>query len=85
VPLVYAHTLEPCLNDSSILTAPHVCVYFAGVGPFDRVLCDVPCSGDGTVRKTLNIWRSWLPSSGLGLHALQLQVKREAETRLLTR
>lgn len=44
------------------------------MGPFDRVLCDVPCSGDGTVRKTMNIWRSWLPTSGLGLHALQLQV-----------
>ncbi len=23
---------------------------------FDRVLCDVPCSGDGTLRKNADIW-----------------------------
>jgi tRNA (cytosine34-C5)-methyltransferase len=27
---------------------------------FDRVLCDVPCSGDGTLRKNADIWPvSW--------------------------
>lgn len=36
---------------------------------FDRVLCDVPCSGDGTIRKNLGIWKSWQPSDGNGLHA----------------
>ena len=25
---------------------------------FDRILCDVPCSGDGTMRKNINLWRS---------------------------
>jgi multisite-specific tRNA:(cytosine-C5)-methyltransferase len=24
---------------------------------FDRVLCDVPCSGDGTLRKAPDMWR----------------------------
>ncbi len=24
---------------------------------FDRILCDVPCSGDGTLRKAPDIWR----------------------------
>lgn len=35
---------------------------------FDRILADVPCSGDGTLRKNLGIWRSWTPMEGNGLH-----------------
>lgn len=26
---------------------------------FDRVLCDVVCSGDGTFRKNIEIWKNW--------------------------
>ena len=35
---------------------------------FDRILCDVPCSGDGTIRKNLGIWKSWKGGDGNGLH-----------------
>ncbi|KAG8774961.1 hypothetical protein FRC12_001722 [Ceratobasidium sp. 428] len=35
---------------------------------FDRILCDVPCSGDGTVRKNMGIWKNWTPMNGNGLH-----------------
>ena len=41
---------------------------------FDRILADVPCSGDGTLRKNLEIWKLWTPSNGLGLHATQVRI-----------
>ncbi|SCV69372.1 BQ2448_2392 [Microbotryum intermedium] len=41
---------------------------------FDRILADVPCSGDGTLRKNLGIWREFNPGNGTGLHSLQLRI-----------
>ncbi|KAL9098186.1 MAG: hypothetical protein Q9187_009712, partial [Circinaria calcarea] len=41
---------------------------------FDRILADVPCSGDGTARKNVEIWRNWTPSNGLGLHMTQVRI-----------
>jgi 16S rRNA C967 or C1407 C5-methylase (RsmB/RsmF family) len=35
---------------------------------FDRILCDVPCSGDGTIRKNIDVWPKWSPANGLFLH-----------------
>lgn len=37
---------------------------------FDRILCDVPCSGDGTLRKNLDIWKKWNVASAFNLHRL---------------
>ena len=31
---------------------------------FDRILCDVPCSGDGTFRKNVDIWNKWKANAG---------------------
>ena len=41
---------------------------------FDRILCDVPCCGDGTLRKAPDIWRRWAIGNGNGLHPLQLRI-----------
>ncbi|KAJ6256354.1 hypothetical protein Dda_8852 [Drechslerella dactyloides] len=41
---------------------------------FDRVLCDVPCSGDGTVRKNPLVWRDWNVSNGNGLWSTQARI-----------
>ena len=41
---------------------------------FDRVLCDVPCSGDGTLRKAPDLWRRWGDGLGLGVHKMQLSI-----------
>jgi multisite-specific tRNA:(cytosine-C5)-methyltransferase len=45
-----------------------------GVLLFDRILCDVPCSGDGTLRKNPGIWKSWQIGDGNGLHGCVSQV-----------
>ncbi|KAI0159584.1 S-adenosyl-L-methionine-dependent methyltransferase [Xylariaceae sp. FL1272] len=41
---------------------------------FDRILADVPCSGDGTLRKNVDLWKYWQPGSALGLHSTQCRI-----------
>lgn len=41
---------------------------------FDRVLCDVPCSGDGTLRKNLGLWKNFNAHMGHTNHPLQVDI-----------
>ncbi|KAJ3100969.1 tRNA (cytosine(34)-C(5))-methyltransferase [Phlyctochytrium planicorne] len=41
---------------------------------FDRILADVPCSGDGTLRKNRGIWKTWHQNGGNALHKIQLAI-----------
>ncbi|CAK9794990.1 tRNA (cytosine(34)-C(5))-methyltransferase [Anthophora quadrimaculata] len=43
---------------------------------FDRILADVPCSGDGTMRKNPDIWCKWSPANGNNLHGVQYRIAR---------
>jgi len=45
---------------------------------FDRILCDVMCSGDGTMRKSPDVWKKWKPTIGMGLHPQQIKVAMRA-------
>ncbi|CAM9670776.1 unnamed protein product, partial [Phaeothamnion confervicola] len=55
-------------------TAAAAAAAAAGSGVFDRVLADVPCTGDGTLRKQPGIWRSWGAGGAIGLHPMQLAI-----------
>ncbi|KAF2757707.1 S-adenosyl-L-methionine-dependent methyltransferase [Pseudovirgaria hyperparasitica] len=41
---------------------------------FDRILADVPCTGDGTTRKNVSVWKDWTRQNALGLYATQVQI-----------
>lgn len=41
---------------------------------FDRILCDVPCSSDGTLRKNPDLWTKWQVVQGIHLNGLQYRI-----------
>ncbi|KAI0206501.1 S-adenosyl-L-methionine-dependent methyltransferase [Astrocystis sublimbata] len=63
-------TLFPSLRISPDPENPKLARYLK----FDRILADVPCSGDGTLRKNMDLWKFWQPGNSLGLHATQCRI-----------
>ncbi|KAJ2798432.1 tRNA (cytosine-5-)-methyltransferase ncl1 [Coemansia guatemalensis] len=55
-----------------------------GVVQFDRILCDVPCTGDGTTRKNVRVWETWKPEDAYGLNPLQSRILQRAAYLLKT-
>ncbi|KAJ2750508.1 tRNA (cytosine-5-)-methyltransferase ncl1, partial [Coemansia nantahalensis] len=51
---------------------------------FDRILCDVPCSGDGTTRKNVRVWETWRPDDAHSLNPLQSKILQRAAYLLKT-
>ena len=76
------HQLKRVLsrNPACLVTAcpaqffPASVTKFTAAGGFDKILADVPCTGDGTSRKNIDVWRKWTVRSALTLHPLQLQI-----------
>ncbi|KAK9720417.1 tRNA (cytosine-5-)-methyltransferase ncl1 [Basidiobolus ranarum] len=60
-------TFFPNINLSSADAKPHTM-------QFDRVLCDVPCSGDGTFRKNAQMWKTWNHNNAVALHCTQVKI-----------
>jgi 16S rRNA C967 or C1407 C5-methylase (RsmB/RsmF family) len=64
-------------NTSSMVVVNHQAQSFPRLNySFDKVLCDVPCSGDGAIRKLPSKWRKWNVKDGQGVHALQISIFR---------
>lgn len=68
-----AHQLKR-FGSAELVVTHHEAQHFPKFMTFDRVLCDVPCSGDGTLRKAPDIWRRWNSDMGIALHRLQRQI-----------
>jgi len=46
---------------------------------FDKVLADVPCSGDGTVRKDRSVLPRWTPAVSNQLHSVQVRTSTQKD------
>mmetsp|Transcript_34572 Transcript_34572/g.83630 ORF Transcript_34572/g.83630 Transcript_34572/m.83630 type:complete len:550 (-) Transcript_34572:90-1739(-) len=45
---------------------------------FGAIVCDVPCGGDGTIRKDRHILPMWSPNISNAIHGLQLKILKRA-------
>lgn len=72
------------MNSPNLVVTNHDATFLANfyndenksVQKFDRILADVPCSGDGTLRKNIDMWKSWTVKAGISLHPTQVNCLR---------
>jgi len=64
-------------HDATIMPSFHIAsTQGEKVMKFDRILCDVPCTGDGTLRKNTDVWMKWNTANACSLHSIQFRVAR---------
>lgn len=62
------------MHPGLVITCNDATVYpRCGITP-NRILCDVPCSGDGTIRKNRHIFQKWSIQEFIGLFAVQRKI-----------
>ncbi|XP_025410289.1 tRNA (cytosine(34)-C(5))-methyltransferase [Sipha flava] len=61
-------------HDATVLPAMHLNENGDSLLKFDKILCDAPCSGDGTLRKNPDIWTKWSPGNANNLHGIQFRI-----------
>lgn len=71
------------MHPVALITAVQAQYFPSDIVQFDKILCDVPCSGDGTTRKNINVWKTWSASGALALHTLQLSIATKGAAQLL--
>jgi 16S rRNA C967 or C1407 C5-methylase (RsmB/RsmF family) len=71
------------MHPVALITAVNAQYFPSDILQFDKILCDVPCSGDGTTRKNINVWKTWSASGALALHTLQLSIAMKGAAQLL--
>ena len=68
------------VSAAQVAITNHQAQFFPSLGSFlfDRVLCDVPCTGDGAMRKIPTKWKTWTERDAFGVHPLQLDILTRA-------
>jgi len=69
-----SHQVQRLCSPANIVCNVDACMFPGVPGGFDKILCDVPCTGDGTIRKASDIWRRWCITDGHNIHARQFQI-----------
>ena len=79
------HQLRRVLSNHpvALVTACPAQFFPSRLTQFDKILCDVPCSGDGTTRKNIGVWKSWSSAGSVSLHALQVAIACKGAAELL--
>ena len=73
-------------NTSLVAVVNHQAQFFPRIGGkqspflFDRIICDVPCTGDGAIRKYPTKWSTWSEKDAMAIHPVQVDILFRALT-----
>lgn len=62
------------LDTQQTIVTAHAGQQFPHIAEFDRIVCDVPCSGDGTLRKSPDAGPRWNLNEAMALHPVQRSI-----------